>query len=246
MLLSKLHMIENRYRIEQQIMLGRRAVRRAIQRVRSNQSPTDTDGVINDGTPPKPFAGKRLSCVVEPPLAIDTDAERAFTNNGTAWYFRRGRPNIKDAAESGMSTPGDAEYTSATDPLRSPVFRRKWASDLLESRGSPDGDIPATQDHSPQRSSGSTQPTFLTRLGRRSVSALTIPFSSPLRSSRVMRSKEPSPTRHEAPWSSDTSSEEEATPLYNPKPVWAAGLSSPVQETRVDSDNGETLEVDSD
>lgn len=242
MSLPKLHIIENRYRIEQQITLGRQAVRRAMQRVRSNQTPTDTDGVINDSDPPKSLARSRLpgtSASMEPPLAIDTDAERAFANNGTTWYFRRGRPIVNDAVESGMSTPGEVAYTSATDPLRSPVFRRKWASDLLESRGSP---IPTSRDQSPPRhASGSAQATFFSKLGRRSVSALTIPFSSPLRPSRAMRSKEPSPDRDEPPWSSDTSSEEEA-PLYVPKPVWAAGLSSPEPEAQVDSDYGGPLE----
>ena len=245
-MLPKLHIIENRYRIEQQIMLGRRAVRRAMQRVRSNQTPADVDGVISDSNNPKPLLGTRLpgaSTSLEPPLTIDTDTEKAFVHNGTAWYFRRGRPN--DAVESGMSTPGDAGFTNTTDPLRSPVLRRKWASDLLDSRGSPDGDIPASRDQSPapQRSS---QSTFLSKIGRRSVSALALPFSSPLKTSRVVKSKEPSPERHEPPWSSDSSSEDETIP-YELRSARAAGLSLLVQDTQDDSDHGGPTEyVDSD
>lgn len=250
MLLAKLHIIENRYRTEQQIMFGRQAVRQALRRVRSNQTPTDTDGVIDDSIPPKSLAGTRLvgtSTSTELPLATDTDTERAFANNGMAWYFRRGRPTVKDTVESGTSTPGDAGYTNATDPLRSPVFRRKWASDLLESRGSPDGDIPASRDRSPpRRASSSIQSTFFAKLGRKSVSALTIPFSSPLRSSKVMRSREPSLDGQEPPWSSDTSSEEEEIPFYESKFVRTAGLRSPVQNTQIDPDYGGPLEdVDS-
>ncbi|KAF8450268.1 acyl transferase/acyl hydrolase/lysophospholipase [Boletus edulis BED1] len=204
----KLHIIENRYRIEEQIMLGRQSFRRAT-RVRSNETPTNTDGMINETNPPKPRA-LATSTNIEP-LPMDTDAEKAFLDNGTAWYFRRGRPSVNDALESGSSTPGDAGYTNTTDPLRSPALRRKWASDLLESRGSPDGDIPASRDHSPttQRVGGSAQSTFLSRMKRRSVSTLTLPFPSPLKTSRVAKSIEPSPDRHEPLRSSDSSSEEE-------------------------------------
>lgn len=247
----KLHILENRYRIEQQIMLGRQAVRRAIRRVRSNRTPTDTDGVINDSTAPKPLQGTRLpgagaSTTIEPPLAMDTDAEKAFAD-GTAWYFRRGRPIVNDVVESGTSTPDDAGYTSTTDPLRSPILRRKWASDLLESRGSPEEDIPATPDRppTPQHASGSARSTFFTKLRRKSVSTLAIPFSSPLRSSRVVINKEPSLDGHEPPWSSDSSSEDE-TSLYDPKSVRAAGLSSLVQDTEDYDHEGVLEDVDSD
>ena len=230
-------------------MLGRQSVRRAAQRVRSNQTPTDTDGVINDSSPPKPLPATRLpgtSTSIEPPLAIDTDEERAFANNGTAWYFRRGRRIVNDAVESGMSTPGEA--TSTTDPLRSPVLRRKWASELLESRSSPDGDIPRSRDHfpPPQPANGSAQSTFFSKIGRKSISALSLPFSSPLESSKDVRSREPSPDRHEPPWSSDSSSEEDATSPYA-KPARAAGLPSLVIDAQDDSDHGGPLEdVDSD
>lgn len=240
----KLRIIENRYRIERQIVLGRQAVRRATRRVRANRTPADTDVVINDSTTPKPLQGTRLpgtSTTIEPPLAMDTDTEQAFADNGTAWYYRRGRPIVNDAVESGMSTPADAGYTNTTDPLRSPVLRRKWTSDLLEE------DIPTTPDRSPtpQHASGSAQSTFFTKLRQKSVTALTIPFSSPLRSSRVVRSKEPSPDRHEPPWSSDSSSEDE-TSLYDSKSVRAAGLSSLVQDAEDDYDHGGVLEDDVD
>jgi hypothetical protein len=225
-------------------MLGRQTVRRAIQRVRSNQTPTDTDGVVNDSNPPEPLSV--TSTRIEPPLAIDADAENAFVNNGTAWYFRRGRPIVNDAVESGMSTPAEAGYTNTTDPLRSPVLRRKWASDLLESRGSPDGDIPRSRDHFPP-ANDSAQSTFFGKIGRKSVSALSIPFSSTIRSSRVVRSREPSSDRHEPSWSSDSSSEEDTTSPYGLKPARAASLPSLVIDTQDDSDHGGPSEdVDSD
>lgn len=233
-------------------MLGRQSVRRAMQRVRPNQTPADTDAVINDSNVPKLLPVDRpsgTSTNIEPPLAMDTEAEKAFVHNGTAWYFRRGRPVVSDTVESGNSTPGDIGYTSTTDPLRSPVLRRKWASDLLDSRSSPDGDIPASRDHSStqQRASGSGQSTFFSKIGRKSVSALSLPFSSPLKSSKVSKSREPSPDRHEHSWSSDSSSEEEACSPFELKPTRAAGLSSLVRDTRDDSDHGEQLEdVDSD
>jgi len=235
----KLHIIENRYRIEEQIMLGRQSVRRAT-RVRSNHTPTDIDGTINETNPSKSRA--LATSTNTDPLSMDTDTERAFLNNGTAWYFRRGRASANDALESGSSTPGDTGYTNTTDPLRSPALRRKWASDLLESRGSPDGDIPASRDHSPttKRVGGSAQSTFLSRIGRKSVSALTLPFPSPLKTPRAAKSMEPSPDGHEPLRGiSDSSSDEEVSP-------WGADLSPLVQDPQCDSDQGEPLEDDSD
>ncbi|KAF9221996.1 patatin-domain-containing protein, partial [Gyrodon lividus] len=224
----KLHMIENRYRIEKQILLGRQAVRRAMQHVRSNLTPADTDDVLADGSNlSEPITGTHLpvaSTSTESPLAMDTDAEKAFVNNGTAWYFRRGRPPVSDAAESGASTP--YEYTNATDPLRSPILRRKWASDLLDSRGSwgegqpvtpdptppiPTPPIPTPPIHSPapRHANSSSQPTLFTKLQRKSLSALKTPFSPSLRSARTVVGKEPSLDGIGPPWSSDSSSEEE-------------------------------------
>ncbi|KIJ20048.1 hypothetical protein PAXINDRAFT_174571 [Paxillus involutus ATCC 200175] len=245
----KLHMIENRYRLEKQILLGRQAVRRAMQGVRSNLTPTDTDDVIAE-----PIIGTPLpvtSTSTEPPLAMDTDAEKAFVSNGTAWYFRRGRPPFNDAADSGASTPNG--YTNATDPLRSPVLRRKWASDLLESRGSCNEDRPATPDpapliHSPalRRTNSSSQTTFFTKLRRRSFATLTKPFSPSLRSASTAAGKEPSIDGIEPPWSSDSSSEEEPS-FDEPGPVRVASLSPFVGRAQVDSDSGGPVaDVDSD
>ncbi|KIJ70532.1 hypothetical protein HYDPIDRAFT_105276 [Hydnomerulius pinastri MD-312] len=251
----KLHMIENRYRIEKQIMLGRQAVRKAIQRVRSNPTPADTDDVIADGSNlPEPITGTRLpvlSSSNEPPLATDTDAEKAFVDSGTTWYFRRGRPPVADTPGSGASTPYETGYTNATDPLRSPVLRRKWTSDLLDHSGSNNEDRPATPDPpppihspSPQRASSSSS-TFLTKLRPRSLSALSIPFSTPHRPTRVVSGKEPSLDAVDPTWSSDSSSEEDFS--FDEQKYAHYSSMSPGRDLQNESDGGgPSVDVDSD
>ncbi|KAH7887712.1 acyl transferase/acyl hydrolase/lysophospholipase [Phlebopus sp. FC_14] len=247
----KLHMIENRYRIEKQIMLGRQVVRKAMQRVRSNPTPSETGAVIANGVDlPEPVTGTRLPVVPfsNEPLSEDTDAEKAFTTNGTAWYFRRGRPAPTVNSESRAPTPYEAEYTNATDPLRSPVLRHKWASDLLnrgtfKTQGYGMGDRPATPDppppiHSPtaKQASTSSQPNFLTRFRPRSLSALSIPFPTSHRLTKENGTKENKPSEVAQTWSSDSSTEDDIS-IDDPKPRSSSLLPN---VTRLDSDSGES------
>lgn len=214
----KLHMIENRYRIEKQILLGRQSVRKAMQRTRPSPSAADTERIVTNGISlPRPITGTNLPTVLkdtEPPLPTDTDTERAFADKGTAWYFRRGRPAATASVESGESTPHGYGFRHGNDPLRSPTLRRKWASDLLDQQDDVDGfspsnrlpasDPPLVVD--PRRTNRSTSPSIFTRLRRSSLSALKVPFSVPHKFSEASSGRPPSPDRGDPGWSSDSSS----------------------------------------
>lgn len=215
----KLHMIENRYRIEKQILLGRQAVRRAIQRAQPSPSAVDTDGiVVNGNNLPEPITGINLPTAMkdtEPLLPMDTDTESAFADKGTAWYFRRGRPTAAASVESGGSTPNCDGFLK-NDPLRSPTLRRKWASDLLDQRYNVDDPSPSNRPPTPdpplpadpRRANHPASPSFFTRLRRSSLSALKMPFSAQQKFSEASSGRSPSPDREGAAWSSDTSSED--------------------------------------
>ena len=62
------------------------------------------------------------------PLAVDTDAEAAFSN-GTQWFYRRGHHH------SHTQRPPSPDIGSQQDPLRSSAVRRKWVADLLHHGG---------------------------------------------------------------------------------------------------------------
>lgn len=214
----KLHMIENRYRIEKQILLGRQSVRRAVQRARPSPGAADTESIIANGINlSQSITGTKLPVAImdtEPPLPMDTDTESAFADKGTAWYFRRGRPATTVSVESGESTPRGDGFLNNNDPLRSPTLRRKWASDLLDQRDNVDDFSPSNRPLTPDPplpvdpllTDRPTSPSFFTRLRRSSLSALRVPFSAPHKFSEASSGRPPSPDRGDPGWSSDTSS----------------------------------------
>ncbi|KIM67964.1 hypothetical protein SCLCIDRAFT_107258 [Scleroderma citrinum Foug A] len=199
----KLHMIENRYRIEAQIQLGRQAVRQTMRPVRLTSSTIANE--ITDGNNPEPITDALLTAILrdaETPLPVDTDTESAFADKGTAWYFRRGRPTAAVTPESGPSTPHGNENRNDNDPLRSPSLRRKWTSDLLDQRV----DINDVSDR--PSTNNPTSPNFFTKLRPKSLSALTMPFSVPHRLSESSIFT-PQGTGGELGWSSHSSSEDD-------------------------------------
>ncbi|KAG2152274.1 patatin-domain-containing protein [Suillus cothurnatus] len=218
----KLHMIENRFRIENEILMGRQAIRMAIDRVRSRSNAGDTRNIIVNGQAvPEPVTGPRPRTRSESPIPLDSDTERAFEDNGTAWYFRRGRPTAGAPRESETSTPFENNYNNTTDPLRSPVLRRKWATDLLDRNGdsgagnsssSPRTVTPEPSADNP-RQNASNSSTFFRKLRPGSLS---ISFSSnrPARSNGTGLSVDAS----EFAWSSESSSEDELD-HFQPQPA---------------------------
>jgi hypothetical protein len=131
--LFKLHMIENRAKIEKQIYIGRQYVRTSLRR--RNPRP-ESRSMLLDSTTPNPRLDPHIplrslsppNTDSENPISVDTDVEAAFIR-GSRWFFRRGHAKVSPPPTSGATTP---QYSSSSrDPLRVPAIRRKWTSELL-------------------------------------------------------------------------------------------------------------------
>lgn len=107
-------MIENRFRLEKQILLGRQAVRRALHSRGQDRLSQRLEGLPQERIP-SPITGTKLASTSEPPspdapLPVDTDAETAYFDGP------HGR-NI-------TPTSGARFGTAARDSHRS--VRRRW------------------------------------------------------------------------------------------------------------------------
>lgn len=249
----QLHMIENRHRIENQILLGRQAVRKTLQSRARALSP-DPNAVTQGSSVPELSTGSRLPRIsVSPardgsdiPLSADTDTETAYVN-GTHLFKRSHYP----VDTPNMSTPRDGDNASKQDPLRSPLTRRKWTSELLDAEMSdaegsgngarqraPHTAIPPT---SKQISHPTTPSGFFTRFRTQSFPTLSSPFSTFHRSKH--RGKEPSRTSVSGqPWSSDSSSEDlsldDRRQIYPSSPNFRAFGTQNEGAVDADSDSG--------
>lgn len=223
-------MIENRHRIESEVLMGRQAVRRALQnkdkgrevvKPQPGQLPPSITGtrLPQDGSDTGP-----VPSTSEAPLSMDTDAEDAF-KKGSHWFFKR------DPNRSGSSTPRykeaelrDSRHVNgvASQP---PTWRGSWSS-FFHTQGT---DQPRTSPQptvagpSQQPDEGVTQnvmlpsrPGIFNKIRRRSV--LSSPFST-LRHTAVRVSSRPGSELGagdaQGIWSSDTSSDEDL-----PSPEW--------------------------
>jgi len=203
----KLHMIENRAKVEKQILYGRQYIRRVLRgRVALPQSRSMLLRRPNSPVPsfdPRipPLAPSPPQSSSEQPMSVDTDAEAAFSR-GSRWFFKRGHAHASPSPASGASTPNGGPIQ---DPLRSPTIRRKWTSELLSPtlNGHNSESDPSYPQSNPRQGSRHSD-TFLSRLRARSFPNLTSPFSGDMK--RLSRE---STDIAEHAWSSDSSSEDD-------------------------------------
>lgn len=203
----QLHMIENRARIENQILLGRKSTRKSLQQppkvARNPAQELQSMLPENASTGPPPTGSDN-------PLSVDTDAEAAFAN-GARSYFRRAHTS----SPSGTSTPNNGNEPSQ-DALRSPGVRRRWATDHLHPTSN--GEAPRRAEkqsaHQPkQTGAGRSSASFLTRLRTKSFPNL----AYPLNTQHNGASKESvMDVTAEQGWSSDSSFDDEIS-LDNPR-----------------------------
>ena len=227
-------MIGNRHRIENEVLLGRQAIRRALQnKEKSREAVKPQSGLV-----PQPITGTQLPpqdgtdtgpvpTTSEAPMSMDTDAEDAF-KNGSPWFFKR------DTSKSGSSTPRyrDTELRNArhsngatSQPL---AWRSSWPSSFFYTHGT---DHPSTTpqptiaEPTPQPGETVSQnvvlpssPGTFNRIRRRST--LSLPFST-LRHTAARVGSRPGSEYGmgdvQGSWSSDSSSEED---LPSPSPEW--------------------------
>lgn len=209
----KLHMIENRAKIEKKILLGRQDLRRSSRArvprgslleprsplLHLEQQSSELSAPHQSPSPPQTGSDR--------PLSVDTDAEAAFAR-GSRWFFKRGRASTSNLRSFVK------EDNSSLDPLTSSTIRRKWASDLLDDSrsGSMDPRTSSVVDHDTAASQTEDsnhvvpQGSFFSRLRNSSLTGLTSSFSRDYGT----RSRRESSADYGAgnSWSSDSSSEE--------------------------------------
>ena len=195
-------MIENRARIEKQILLGRQAVHHAIKNKsrstsheprhllhhKSNRETGNQLQGLSTSLSPPPSGS-------EPPLSVDTDAEAAFARGSR--FYRRGRTSKN---HSPNSEKGIEQHTAATR-------RRPWTPEQTDEEK--DAEV-VTEAPSPQ-THGNNVPTtssFLSKLRTNSTPKLSLPspFSLDQRTPSVRDSG--ADNQGEYNWSSESSTDE--------------------------------------
>lgn len=193
-------MIENRSRIEKQILLGRQAVHKAYKskaRIQNSQDPRHMVAqklISPSGSLPVPIKytfSPSAQSGSDRPLSVDTDAEAAYARGSR--FFKR-RNTSKQASPSRITE--DKEMRSS--------WRGMSASDQDREHGN---DEVLSAPSSPKSIPSSPSASILSRLHGNSLSRLSLPFSidhpfSP-------RPDSSSEHKHEHTWSSESSSEDD-------------------------------------
>ncbi|KAI0771637.1 patatin-domain-containing protein [Trametes elegans] len=215
----KLHMIENRYRLERQIFLGRQSIRRAMQSSSRERMALKTESMPQERVPP-PNTGTKLptfagypmvATASEEPLPMDTDAEAAYIN-GTS---ERASPTHASSSPHGIPEHG---HSRPHQPRR-----RRTPSHFHPEDGTYDGtegDFGAAPPDPPPLLSGSENgrhsthrehhghashtSSLLKRLRKSSLTAAFSPFASLRRPAREGQEHTPEPV-----WSGDSSSDDD-------------------------------------
>ncbi|KAG6916105.1 hypothetical protein DXG01_008432 [Tephrocybe rancida] len=124
----KLHMIENRARIEKQIYLGRQYVRKALRGlpaslVQPSLPTTSTSQAPDPTSHPRThiLAFDNNQPTSDQPMSVDTDAETAFSRR-SHWFFKKNHNYEPLTPTSGSVTPSDR---LTPDAVRSFALRRK-------------------------------------------------------------------------------------------------------------------------
>lgn len=137
----KLHIIENRYRLEKQIFLGRQAVRRAMRTRAQERVEQKIESLPREQLPPPitdtkaSVPGLSQSQSQDSPLAMDSDSEGGFQNGGSRPQSRRSR-RPTHLHGSSRSTGISAQE------LRRAFARRPWITSQHAADGDSGDDIP--------------------------------------------------------------------------------------------------------
>lgn len=208
-------MIENRARLEREILRGRRAVRRN----QTARSLTLESADIDPGELPDLSMAAVISPTAEPDeTAVETDTDVPG---------RRGPPFVlRNQHGSGTATP--VELKACPDPLRSPARRRRWTSLLLDDGETGRANVRAQRDYGLPRAdpepmvvspSTSAQDSgffrlpssdILRSLRAKSFSRLASPFQTNKNELKVSPPARSSPDT----WSSDSSDDEDDLDIY--------------------------------
>lgn len=200
-------MIENRHRIEKEILLGRQSTRRHLSRNRvETAGGSESVTEVVTGTRPPRLTASPTRIIHDLPISVDTDAEAAYAIDLKS-ASKRGRP----ASELFKR---DSNGPAAQDPLRSPLARRRWASELLDADHADGSD-----DGSRRRGSRRTPPNTTPKLNESPTNSgffmrfRTQSFSTLSRSKALAKEGSVGDA-----WSSDSSSDDEFS-LQDPRHI---------------------------
>lgn len=209
-------MIENRARLEREILRGRRAVRRGQSTRDRALTLESTD--LDPGDLPD-LSMNVLSPTAEPDeTAVETDTD--VPGQQVPPFLLRNRQT------SGTSTP--VELRACPDPLRSPARRRRWTSLLLDDGDTSRASVRAQKDYGLPAADPEPEPMvaspsvvqdssffrlpssdILRTLRSKSFSRLASPFQSKT-GDRELPPTRPSPDT----WSSDSSDDDDDLDIY--------------------------------
>jgi len=200
----KLHMIDNRFRIEKQILLGRQAVHRAYKGKYRSAPHEPRQPLLQKSTPDltvlrKPSLSISPLSGSEPLLSVDTDAEAAFARG--SMFYKRGHSSKNPSPTRTLDK--DVRISSAR--------RRRWALQdqvPIADGDNADNEEPEATTTNPRANQSSESPTssFLSRLRANSISKLSHPFRENGYTARRDPSVENTPDYR---WSSESSSDED-------------------------------------
>ena len=140
----QLHIIENRYRLERQIFLGRQAVRRAMRTRAQERMEQKLESIPQAPLPPPitgtqaPVPGLSQSTSQDSPLAIDSDTEADFRHGNSRPHSKRHSRRGTGSHVSGFSR---TQGISAQELRRAFANRRPWITSPVTDGDSGD-DIP--------------------------------------------------------------------------------------------------------
>ncbi|KAH9853463.1 patatin-domain-containing protein [Lenzites betulinus] len=222
----KLHMIENRHRLEQQIFLGRQSVRKAMQsgsRERATAKieslPQEPVPLPNTGTKLPVFAAPPLlaNTASEEPLPMDTDAEAAYINGSGE------RSSVASQPSTSHREPSENGHNRRHQPRRRrtplAVHPDEDLHDITEGdfgAATPDPPPPPSGSdtdrlsiHRGHHARASETSSLFKRLRKASLNAAFSPFSSLRRLPRSLVGEGQTEATPEPVWSGDSSSDDD-------------------------------------
>ncbi len=227
----KLHMIENRYRLEREIYRGRMYVRQALQMKDKDQSAPDGDqAVVADNESRTREPGSRSSSKGPrlPWISVSSSNQLPVESDPEAGYQARS-PKTKPRRSFLLAEGGPTGTSSTT--------RRRHLSSTLENPSEGEESEPLKQAESrpgtppsPTQSRLEQTSSYLRHLRNKSFGALSLPFSKSVsRSPREGSSKQNDmgvDDEEEERWSTDTDDEDDDVP-------WSGAMLSPRLGSRV-------------
>ncbi|EIW61949.1 patatin-domain-containing protein [Trametes versicolor FP-101664 SS1] len=225
----KLHMIENRHRLERQIFLGRQSVRRAMQSGSRERMANKIESMPQEPVPP-PNTGTNLPTFLAPPvmatitseepLPMDTDAEAAYINGSS----HRGSlvPQASTSSHRDRDHPEHGSGRHQPRRRRTPISVHADGSldDIAEGdfgAATPDPPPPPSGSETDRHSThsrghharASDTSSLFKRLRKASLGAAFSPFASLRRPMRSPQAEGQVVATPEPVWSGDSSSDDD-------------------------------------